>query len=450
MARWRVLVVDDDESVRNVLWRSLERGGIEAHTAASAREALDLLGTLRPDLIVTDERMPGMSGTQFMRKVRAQSGGAPFLVITAYHHESDLVAEAINAGAVRVLCKPKDLDPPVFLEAVNDVLDRARVRRAHGESRSTPASTTESTTPLIGSAPAMHDVYERIGRFAGGDAHVLVMGETGTGKELVARKIHEFSTRSDGPFVACNCASYAEGIIESELFGHVKGSFTGAVTDRRGLFAEAAKGTLFLDEIGDTSLNFQTKLLRVLQERTYCQVGSHKPLPMRARIIAATHADLERFVEEGKFRADLFYRLNVETIRLPALRERLSDVPDLARHFAAEASKAAGRPPPVLPRETEELPMAYDWRGNVRELQNRITSAVAFANCGVIMPSDLELPNATPRRPGTVRPLSDVMLAHVENVLEYTRGNKARAAKLLKISRTRLDRLVTRKAGEVE
>jgi Response regulator containing CheY-like receiver, AAA-type ATPase, and DNA-binding domains len=295
---------------------------------------------------------------------------------------------------------------------------------------------------LVGHDPKMVGVYKRIGQAAGSRATVLIRGETGTGKELIARAIHASSKVSSAPFVAVNCAALPANLLETELFGHVRGSFTGATGDRRGRFALAGRGTIFLDEIGDTTIDLQAKLLRVLQEREYYPVGAERPERTEARVVAATHRDLEALVASGAFRADLYYRLRVVEIEVPPLRERLSDVPLLAQHLALRASEAVGRSAPVLSREAIDLLVAHQWPGNVRELENCLTRAVVMASGDVIRAEHIHLSAAHPEIAGVLPTLDALERAHVERVLGVFHGHKARTARALGVSRPRLDRLL--------
>jgi transcriptional regulator with GAF, ATPase, and Fis domain len=286
-------------------------------------------------------------------------------------------------------------------------------------------------------------IYKLIGQAAATNATILVRGETGTGKELVARAIHANSDARDEPFVAVNCAALPSGILESELFGHVRGAFTGAHTVRRGRFATAGSGTIFLDEIGDTSAELQAKLLRVLQEREYYPVGADAPQRTDARVIAATHQNLEQLAADGRFRSDLYYRLRVVEIVIPPLRERRADIPLLAGHLTQRTSEALGIPAPVLGSDALAVLTTHDWPGNVRELENCLLRAVVLAG-SVIRPDHLVLAQTTDVRPETLAALDEVERAHVSRVLEATGGNKSRAAEILRVNRPRLDRLIRR------
>jgi two-component system, NtrC family, response regulator HydG len=292
----------------------------------------------------------------------------------------------------------------------------------------------------------MVEIFKLIGQLAGSRATVVIRGESGTGKELIARAIHRSSPASAEPFVAVNCTSLPATLLESELFGHVRGSFTGATGDRRGRFALAGRGTIFLDEIGDTTPDFQAKLLRVLQEREYYPVGAERPERTEARVLAATHRDLEAMVEADTFRKDLYYRLSVVEIRVPPLRERRGDIPLLARALVARASDASGRPAPDLAPEALEALVAHDWPGNVRELENCLVRASVLATGDVIRPQHLALdaagrPGAPPGAP-RLRPLDDVVAEHVAHVLAAVGGNRTRAAEVLDVSRPRLRRII--------
>ena len=445
----RILVVDDDAAIRDSLAVALADSSTEIVVAESAERALSLLGAggaHAVDVVLTDVRMGGLDGVALLRLLRERAPDIDVVLMTAYDDMSTVIA-AMREGATEFLVKPLDLHElrRVLGRVFEDRLTRARAQRRPAEVlRPLPEGHPDA---LVGHDPRMIAVYKFIGQAATSRATVLARGESGTGTELIARAIHATGADASAPFIAVNCAALPATLLESELFGHVRGAFTGATNDRRGRFALAGRGTLFLDEIGDTSIELQAKLLRVLQEREFYPVGAEQPQKTEARVIAATHRDLEQMLRDGQFRADLYYRLRVMEIVVPPLREHMGDIPLLARHLVHRVSAAAGREPPVLSREALDVLMRHDWPGNVRELENCLTRAVMIAGGDVIRPEHVE--------PGTARvdananplvTLEALERAHVERVLSATQGHKARAAQLLGVSRPRLDRLL-RKHG---
>jgi len=355
-----VWIVDDDRSIRWVLEKALAREGIPHKTFSSAYEALQALALDQPQVLVTDVRMPGESGLSLLAKVKERCPHLPVIVMTAYSDLDSAVA-AFQGGAFEYLPKPFDVDHALAL-----------IRRATTE---TPAAPPVPAAPaeapeMLGQAPAMQEVFRAIGRLSQSAATVLITGESGTGKELVARALHRHSPRAAGPFVAINTAAIPKDLLESELFGHERGAFTGAQAARRGRFEQADGGTLFLDEIGDMPPDLQVRLLRVLSDGEYYRVGGHAPQKANVRIIAATHQNLEERVRQGLFREDLLHRLNVVRLRLPPLRERAEDVGPLARHFLQKSARELAVEPKVLSEDAQKALMAFGYPGNVRQLEN--------------------------------------------------------------------------------
>ncbi len=355
-----VWIVDDDRSIRWVIEKALSREGIAYHSFASAQEALDALSGGAPEVLVSDIRMPGRSGLELLQAVKSRHPAVPVIVMTAFSDLDSAVA-AFQGGAYEYLPKPFDIDQAVDL-----------IRRALDESRRESEAAEPPTVPpeILGQAPAMQEVFRAIGRLAQSSVTVLITGESGTGKELVARALHRHSARAPRPFVAINTAAMPKDLLESELFGHERGSFTGAQQQRRGRFEQAEGGTLFLDEIGDMPAELQTRLLRVLSDGTFYRVGGHQQLKANVRVIAATHHDLESRVREGSFREDLYHRLNVIRLRLPSLRERSEDVPLLARHFLSLSAKQLGVEPKRISEEALAHLARLEFPGNVRQLEN--------------------------------------------------------------------------------
>jgi two-component system nitrogen regulation response regulator GlnG len=356
-----VWVVDDDESIRWVLEKSLARERMRVQTFNGAAELLDALQDSAPDVLISDIRMPGVDGLTLMERVRAAHPRLPVIIMTA-HSDLDAAVAAYKGGAFEYLPKPFDVD------GVADLVRRAAKRKTEGAA--------EQPTPMIGGAaiigeaPAMQDVFRAIGRLAQSQITVLINGESGTGKELVARALHATSPRAGKPFIAINTAAIPKDLMESEFFGHERGSFTGAQAQRKGRFEQADGGTLFLDEIGDMPADLQTRLLRVLQDGQFYRVGGVAPVTVDVRVIAATHQDLDDLVKEGRFREDLFHRLNVIRVRIPPLRERREDIPLLMRHFLAKAAQELKTDIKRLRPEVLARLKQFDWQGNVRQLEN--------------------------------------------------------------------------------
>ena len=357
-----VWVIDDDRSIRWVLEKALTQGGMEVRTFTSGEGVIEALSRHEPDVLLTDIRMPEVDGLALLEQVQQRHPDLPVIVMTA-HSDLDSAVSAYSGGAFEYLPKPFDVN-----EVVEQVRRAAEHRRRETGGRS--GQVRESVPEIVGAAPAMQEVFRAIGRLSRSSVTVLINGESGTGKELVARALHRHSPRADGPFIALNMAAIPRDLLESELFGHEKGAFTGAQSRRIGRFEQAHGGTLFLDEIGDMPPELQTRLLRVLADGEFYRVGGHMPVRVDVRIVAATHQDLERLVREGRFREDLFHRLNVIRIHLPALRQRREDIPLLLRHFLQRAAEELGEEPKVPTPEVERYLSDLDWPGNVRQLEN--------------------------------------------------------------------------------
>ncbi len=381
-----IWIVDDDQSIRFVLEKALAREQFATRSFSNPRDVLAALDDDEPQVLVSDIRMPGGSGIDLLSKVKARLPGLPVIIMTAYS-DLDSAVSAFQGGAFEYLPKPFDLNRAVEL-----------IRRAVEESlREAVRDTHSGEMPeMLGQAPAMQDVFRAIGRLSQSNVTVLITGESGSGKELVARALHKHSPRggagkggAEGPFVAINTAAIPKDLLESELFGHERGAFTGAQTMRRGRFEQADGGTLFLDEIGDMPFDLQTRLLRVLSDGQFYRVGGHQPLKANVRVIAATHQNLEQRVREGAFREDLFHRLNVIRLRLPALRERREDVPSLTRFFLGKSAKELGVDAKRITDAAVERLMAFDFPGNVRQLENICHWLTVMAPAQVIEPKDL-------------------------------------------------------------
>jgi DNA-binding NtrC family response regulator len=433
----RILVVDDDETIRTSLAEALAGESTEVHTAESAEVALAGLAEAQPDVVISDVRMPGLSGIELLKVLRERAPTADVILMTAYD-DMPTVVSAMREGAFDFLSKPLDL---YELRLVLGRLDDDRRTRERARRAVEDDADRYDLGQLVGRDARMINIYKLVGQLAVNRTTVLIRGETGTGKELIARAIHFNSPDAEEPFVPVNCTALPTTLLESELFGHKRGAFTGAVADRRGRFALAGRGTIFLDEIGDTSLEFQAKLLRVLEDHEYHPVGSEAPERTGARVMAATHRKLEELILAGKFRQDLYYRLRVVEIHVPPLRDRLGDLPPLAEHLVARTAEELHRPTPVLSEEALEALLAHQWPGNVRELENALTRAVVVATGDVVRPEHLALGH-TPEVPPELLSLDEMDRRHVERILEVTGGRKARAAEILGVSRPRLNRLI--------
>lgn len=448
-----VLIVDDEEAVCWALERGLTRDGYIVATASSAEEAFDLAGRRRPAVIILDVRLPGLDGLAALARLREIAGGAPVVVITAFGDLTTAV-KAVKEGAFEYLTKPFDYEQA--LKAVERAV-QARLPRAEVPPVS-PANV--AVDEIVGRGPAMQAVFRRIALVAPRDACVLITGESGTGKELVARAIHRYSTRADAPFLAIHIAALNPQLVESELFGHVKGAFTGADQAHKGLLKLADGGTVFLDELADIPLPVQIKLLRVLEQGELFPVGSTQPESLNVRLLAATHQDLTRHVQDGSFRHDLFFRINVFEIQLPPLRDRPEDLPVLVEHFLRLLGSTSTVPP-----ETMALLARQRWPGNVRELRNALEHAVILAQGRPLLPEHFPAPGPTPFPPEdllahfladwvrqriaqdtgqlyqeTIRLVEAALLAEVMRCVE---DNRVQAARMLGLSRTTLRKKLT-------
>jgi two-component system nitrogen regulation response regulator GlnG len=451
-----VWVVDDDRSIRWVLEKALGREGIAFESFDNAQAALRAFEQGTPQVLVSDIRMPGTSGIELLNQVKARHPGLPVIIMTAYSDLDSAVA-AFQGGAFEYLPKPFDVDQALDL-----------IRRAIDESTraEAPVEAEAVVTEIIGQAASMQDVFRGIGRLSQSAATVLITGESGTGKELVARALHRHSPRASQPFVAINTAAMPKDLLESELFGHERGSFTGAQTLRRGRFEQAEGGTLFLDEIGDMPAELQTRLLRVLSDGHFYRVGGHAPLRANVRVIAATHQDLEQRVREGAFREDLYHRLNVIRLRIPSLRERAEDVPVLLRHFLARSARELGVEPKRLTEEAMAFLAGFDWPGNVRQLENvchwlTVMAPGQSVDLGDLPPELRALPRASAEsdwaqvlgrevQAALIRGERDLMdrlsrrfeAILIGKALAHTSGRRIEAAQLLGIGRNTITRKI--------
>jgi two-component system nitrogen regulation response regulator GlnG len=461
----KVWVIDDDRSIRWVLERALHKAELDVTTFSNGVGVMEALQRDLPDVILTDIRMPGIDGLDLLRQVTTRYPSLPVIIMTA-HSDLESAVSAFHGGAFEYLPKPFDLD-----EAVDQVRRACRNRKEEPPVAPFPAATPD----IIGEAPAMQEVYRAIGRLARSNITVLINGESGTGKELVARALHRHSPRAGKPFIALNMAAIPRDLLESELFGHERGAFTGAQARREGRFEQADGGTLFLDEIGDMPAELQTRLLRVLADGAFYRVGGVAPTKVNVRIIAATHQHLEELVRQGRFREDLFHRLNVIRIHLPALRERREDIPLLMRHFLAQAAQELGCEPKVLLPSAAEQLKRLDWPGNVRQLENTARWVTVMASGKEIDAGDLPPELSALRDDGcgddrwegalrrwarqslqqgqlglleTALPAFEQIL--IQTALEHTGGRRQEAARLLGWGRNTLTRKIKELQLEVD
>jgi len=465
-----IWIVDDDSSIRWVLDKALKSQQFETLTFSDAHALLNKLEFEQPDIIISDIRMPEMTGLELMDKVHTVHPDLPIIIMTA-HSDLDSAVNAYQAGAFEYLPKPFDIDEAVSLatRAVTHAKEQSKNRRKNNK--------VEPVTEIIGEAPAMQEVFRAIGRLSRSSISVLINGESGTGKELVAQALHKHSPRVNNEFIALNMAAIPKDLIESELFGHEKGAFTGAAGVRNGRFEQANGGTLFLDEIGDMPIDIQTRLLRVLSDGQFYRVGGHSPVSVDVRIIAATHQNLEQKVADGSFREDLFHRLNVIRIHIPSLNERREDIPKLANHFLIRAGKELSVETKILSKEAQTYLANHHWSGNVRQLENICRWLTVMASGQEVFIADLPseiteeqssaISHASPNQNGDWRgqlktwtaqqlasghsdilaeAMPDFERIMLQTALEYTQGHKQDAAKLLGWGRNTL----TRKLKELD
>ncbi|MBY4677558.1 nitrogen regulation protein NR(I) [Marinobacterium arenosum] len=455
-----VWIVDDDRSIRWVLEKALSNSGLTTRCFETADEMLHQLECQQPDAIISDIRMPGTDGLQMLERLQEQHPGLPIIIMTA-HSDLDSAVASYSGGAFEYLPKPFDVDEAVALA-------QRAVAHAHKQQEQVTARARESQAEIIGEAPAMQEVFRAIGRLSQSNITVLINGESGTGKELVAHALHRHSPRAAKPFIPLNMAAIPHDLIESELFGHEKGAFTGAASARHGRFEQADGGTLFLDEIGDMPADTQTRLLRVLADGEFYRVGGHTPVQVDVRIIAATHQNLEQLVEQGRFREDLFHRLNVIRVHLPKLAERREDIPALMHHFLQRSAKELGVEPKRLHPEAEAFLSQLPWPGNVRQLENTCRWLTVMASGREVLIPDLppELLEQHGERPAqsdnwqqALQQWADRQLASgecgileeavpafervmIETALKHTAGRRRDAAQLLGWGRNTLTRKI--------
>jgi two-component system response regulator AtoC len=438
-----ILVIDDNRLIRQTFKSHLTSEGFEVILAADGREGVEQFTKFQPDLVILDIHLPVINGIEVLKQIREIDGNAYVIMITAFDDMKTTVS-AMKLGAFEYICKPIDYDELLLsirkaqrMQEMDEKLDYLVTEASH----------EWSIDNIVGRTPQMREVFKTIGMLSrSGATTVLIRGESGTGKELVARAIHYNSINREEPFVPVNCTALAEGVLESELFGHVRGAFTGAVRDTRGKFEIAQRGTIFLDEIGDISPNIQAKLLRVVENREFSRVGGERIQRTEARIIGATNRNLEEQVRKGLFREDLYYRLKVVEIKLPPLRERREDIPELVAYLLEKVNRHLHTNVRKVPDAVMKMLVAYDWKGNVRELENGLTRAVTLAHGDVLLAEHLPLsrPDALGGSLVTdeLTSLKEMERRYISHVLKQTRWNKSRASDILGITRPTLDKKI--------
>ena len=430
-----IIVIDDDQSIRETITNYLQRLKFNVKSAEDGIKGLALIKDETPDLVISDIRMPGLNGLELLERVRIIDGNIPFIIISAYD-DMPTTVDAMSKGAYDFIEKPLEI------ETLRLTIKRALENKKLSDKLETiiegNAESYELKNILIGKNQAMKDIYKKIGQISSNRVTVLIQGESGTGKELAARAIHYSGITKEEPFIPVNCTALTESLLESELFGHVKGAFTGSVRDKKGKFELAGEGTIFLDEISEISANLQVKLLRVLQEREFERVGGEKLIPMEARIIASTNRNLQKLVNEGKFREDLFFRLNVMNIEIPPLRERREDIPLLVNHFLNKINDELHKEVNKVSDETLNILLKHDWVGNVRELENTLMQAAVLSKGDVLEKENILLGDyggfPVDYEDVTKLTLADVEKNHIEKVLKTVDWDKPKAAKYLGIS----------------
>ncbi|NOR14910.1 MAG: response regulator [Candidatus Aminicenantes bacterium] len=434
-----ILIIDDDPLIRKTLSTHFSKDGFEVFMAGNGREGLEKYGEHFPDMVILDIRLPDIDGLESLKRIKAKNKKALVIIITAYDDMKTTV-EAIKSGAFEYLVKPLD-----FVE-LDMTIDKAfQVRKLEDKlSYMVEEKQKEYTIDnIIGRSPPMRDVFKLIGSVVNNRANILIQGESGTGKELCAKAIHYNSPWRDEPFIVINCSAISDTLLESELFGHVKGAFTDAIYETRGKFEIAGNGTLFLDEIGDVSPNLQSKMLRVIESRDFMKVGGEKVLKTEARIIAATNQNLIKRIEEGLFREDLYWRLKVVEVKLPSLRERKEDIPVLVVYLLEKINRELRKDVRKVPAHVMKKLVSFSWKGNVRELENALTHAVILAKGDIVLEENLPLDAGEKRPfPQQLVPLKEIEKSYIHHVLQSTKGSKTQASQILGISRPTLDKKI--------
>jgi two-component system response regulator AtoC len=441
----KILIIDDNKLIRKTLKETLLKVGYTIFEAEDGLEGLKMVRSEFPDLVITDFQMPGMNGLEVLGEIRKLNLSLPVILLTAFG-DVVLTIKSIQLGAFDFLEKP--IDPLLLKSTIQNALNSVKISNSLNEVLHEDVSSESMLEDniLVGKTPLMKEIFKNIGRISLNKVNVLIQGETGTGKELIARLVHYAGITSNQPLVIVNCSALTETLLESELFGHVKGSFTGSIRDKKGKFELAGEGSIFLDEISEISLNTQVKLLRVIQELEFEKVGGEEVIPMKARIIAATNRNLEALIKEGKFREDLYYRLKVFTIDLPPLRERKDDIRDLIIHFLHKLNKRFNKNVVKIGDGVIEMLQAHDWFGNVRELENTILQAIVMSKSDVLEKENITL-NTRQQQVTQVkqeqlprfRSLADLEKYHIKRILDEVKWNKLEASHILEITRPTLN-----------
>lgn len=441
----KILIIDDNKLILKYLKESIIKMGYEALEAEDGESGLQLIRAENPDLVITDFQMPGIDGLEVLARIRKSNATLPVILLTGFG-DVVLTIKSIQLGAFDYLEKPVDLNK--LKSTIQYALNSVKVSNSLNQVLQVDASSENMLEDniLVGRTPQMKEIFKNIGRISMSKVNVLIQGETGTGKELIARLVHYFGVTSKQPLVVVNCSALTESLLESELFGHVKGSFTGSIRDKKGKFELAGEGTIFLDEISEISLNTQVKLLRVIQELEFEKVGGEEIIPMKARIITATNRNLEELIKQGKFREDLYYRLKVFTIDLPPLRERKDDIRDLVIHFLYKLNKRFNKNVTKIGEGVIEMLKAHDWLGNVRELENTILQAIVMSKSDVLEKENINLILRQQQQNGhdtlehlPYRSLADLEKYHIKKVLDEVNWNKMEASQILDITRPTLN-----------
>ncbi|MCU7495182.1 MAG: sigma-54-dependent Fis family transcriptional regulator [Ignavibacteria bacterium] len=436
-----ILVIEDNEMMRATLRIFLSELNCRLVFAENGERGLELLENEYPDLVITDLMMPGINGIEVLEKVKKFDRNIQILIVTAFEDFQSTI-KAMQMGAYDYIKKPLELDQ--FITTVKRALECRVLSERVAIAISEDSNDFRIDNSIIGNHPSMHELYKKVGKVSVNRVNILIQGESGTGKELITKVIHYSGVTKDSPFVAVNCSALSESLLESELFGHVKGAFTGAIKDKKGKFELAGDGTIFLDEISEISPNLQVKLLRVLQEKEFEKVGGETTIPMRARVVAATNKNLSELVSKGLFRSDLFYRLQVFTIDVPPLRERKDDIPNLVVHFLMKINKELHKNISKVPYNVMEMLSNYEWVGNVRELENTLLQAVVLAKGDVLEKEYILLQNTPQRTPSEYYGKANLSLAeiekeHIKLVLDSVKWNKEKACRILGITRPTLN-----------
>ncbi len=439
----KLLIIDDDESIIESLRNTLAQAGYKILVAEDAHSGLEQFEKYHPDLIICELRLAGMNGIEFLKRVKTSNCFLPFIMITAYDDPHSTI-EAIQHGAYDYIAKPLDVERLITI--IKRALKGKKISEHLSVTISKDLDEYKLENSFIGKTSVMKEILKKIGKVSTNRVSILIQGESGTGKELITKIIHYSGITKNEPFIAVNCTALSESLLESELFGHAKGAFTGAVKTKKGKFELAGEGTIFLDEISEMSTNLQMKLLRVLQEKEFERVGGEITIPMGARIIAATNRNLQKYVDEGKFREDLYYRLNVFKIEVPPLRERREDIPNLVIHLLGRIDRDLHKDVRKIPIEVMELLQKHEWIGNVRELENTLLQAVVLSDGDVLKAENLLLKKAEMNKNEFEQvenwSLNEAIKFHVKFILDKVNWNKTKACRILKISKPTLDKRI--------